>query len=65
MKKIISLLMIITFFTGLVYAEKIIMKDGKEYVGNIQHKDDNKIDVDQKEEIIKLNRADVNEIVLE
>jgi len=65
MKKIVSILMIISFFVGLGYGEKVVMNDGKEYVGNIHHQDDNVVYIVQKEDLIKLNRADVKEIVKE
>ena len=63
MKKIIGILIIFSFFIGVVYAEKIIMNDGKEYVGNIHHQTDSVIFIVQKEELIKINKADVKEII--
>lgn len=65
MKRIIGFLIMISFFVGIVYAEKVIMNDGKEYVGNIHHQNDSVIFIVQKEELIKLNKADVKEIINE
>lgn len=65
MKKVVCALMIISFFVLHVYAEKVITNDGKEYVGNIHHQDDKVVFIVQKEELIKLNRADVKEIIVE
>ncbi len=63
MKRIIFFLIMISFFSGVVYAEKVIMNDGKEYVGNIHHQTDSVIFIVQKEELIKINKADVKEII--
>ena len=63
MKRIIGILIMISFFGGVVYAEKVIMNDGKEYVGNIHHQTDSVIFIVQKEELIKINKTDVKEII--
>ena len=65
MKRIIFFLIMISFFSGVVYAEKVIMNDRKEYVGNIHHQTDSVIFIVQKEELIKINKADVKEIIEE
>lgn len=65
MKRIINILIINLFFIlcfSFAYAEKIIMKDGTEYDGNIHHQDENVLYIVQKEELIKLNVADIKEI---
>lgn len=69
MKKIFNISIITLFlvfcFTFVAYAQKVIMKDGTEYNGNIHHQDDNVIFIVQKESIIKLDKADVKEVVEE
>ena len=53
------------FFSFMVYAEKIIMNDGTEYEGNIHHEDDSVVFIVCKEDLIKLNKSDIKEIIKE
>ncbi len=53
------------FFSFMAYAEKIIMNDGTEYEGNIHHQDDNVVFIVCKEDLIKLNKSDIKEIIKE
>ncbi len=58
---IVSTLLIFSFsLTG--YTETVVMNDGTEYKGNIHHQDDNVVFIVCKEDIIKLNKADIKEI---
>ncbi|MBQ1609389.1 MAG: hypothetical protein II090_00460 [Elusimicrobia bacterium] len=69
MKKNINVFIItficLFFFSFMAYAEKIIMNDGTEYEGNIHHQDDNVVFIVCKEDLIKLNKSDIKEIIKE
>ena len=69
MKKGINIFIVVFvclfFFSFMAYAEKIIMNDGTEYEGNIHHEDDSVVFIVCKEDLIKLNKSDIKEIIKE
>ena len=66
MKRFISIFVVTLFlvlgFSLTGYTETVVMNDGTEYQGNIHHQDDNVVFIVCKEDLIKLNRADIKEI---
>lgn len=63
MKKFLFCLIFVFNFCFSVYAAKIIMNDGTEYSGNIHYQDENVVYIVQKEDLIKLQKNDIKEIV--
>lgn len=63
MKKFLFSLIFLFSFYFTVYGEKVVMNDGTEYEGNIHYKDNSVVFIVQKDDLIKLQKADIKEIV--
>ena len=63
MKKILFCLIFIFYFCFTAYGAKIVMNDGTEYCGNIHYQDENVVYIVQKEDLIKLQKSDIKEMV--
>ncbi len=63
MKKFLFSLIFLFSFYFTVYGEKVVMNDGTEYEGNIHYQDNSVVFIVQKDDLIKLQKADIKEIV--